>query len=411
MKMAERFDTERRLEEIGLALRAEPSLVESVMAQVQTRPLPVRAPRIPLLERLFAPLRMMRLAPAMGGLLVGLVVLGWQVLGVREASAADVLRRAVVALSALRSVHLRVEMRTLPRDNFEMIGLEYDLVPIDLWKDFVTPPRGRWRIQKPGRVVVMDGQSSLLFIEPKSAARGGPDSGFVDLLRNLLDVHSVVYEALRLSLLPGSTAGRETVRGADGRAKTVVTVWVKAQGDFRNAWLRNRSIVEADTRRVYRFDAETHMLEGLEVWVRDAGREVLVLATRAITSNAAIDPSLFALDLPADVIWSRPPEPVRDVRLRNLTPRQVAEAFFSALAARRYDEALEFWPKQSFSDSMKEVYGGITVLSVGEPFRSGTYAGWFVPYSIRLASGRVKSWNVAVRNDNPYGRWQVDGGI
>jgi hypothetical protein len=50
------------------------------------------------------------------------------------------------------------------------------------------------------------------------------------------------------------------------------------------------------------------------------------------------------------------------------------------------------------------------VISVGEPFQSGLYAGYFVPYEIRLRDGTVKKYKLAVRNDNPAHRWVVDGG-
>jgi RNA polymerase sigma-70 factor (ECF subfamily) len=48
---------------------------------------------------------------------------------------------------------------------------------------------------------------------------------------------------------------------------------------------------------------------------------------------------------------------------------------------------------------------------IGEPFQSGIYRGYFVPYQIRMRNGYVKSHNLAVRNDNPNGRWMVEGGF
>jgi hypothetical protein len=51
------------------------------------------------------------------------------------------------------------------------------------------------------------------------------------------------------------------------------------------------------------------------------------------------------------------------------------------------------------------------VTFIGEPFQSGIYAGWFVPYELRFPGGHVKRWNLAVRNDNPQHRWIQDGGF
>ena len=55
-------------------------------------------------------------------------------------------------------------------------------------------------------------------------------------------------------------------------------------------------------------------------------------------------------------------------------------------------------------------YGGLQLISLGEPFQSGLYAGYFVPYQVRMPGGSIKTHKLAVRNDNPAHRWMVDGG-
>ena len=61
------------------------------------------------------------------------------------------------------------------------------------------------------------------------------------------------------------------------------------------------------------------------------------------------------------------------------------------------------------TDRISVSYGG--VVSIGEPFHSRLYPGFFVPYEIRLADGSMKKFKLAVRNDNPTRRWVVDGGF
>ena len=51
------------------------------------------------------------------------------------------------------------------------------------------------------------------------------------------------------------------------------------------------------------------------------------------------------------------------------------------------------------------------MISIGEPFQSGLYPGWYVPYDIVLADGTHKQFKLAVRNDNPPRRWLQDGGF
>ena len=60
---------------------------------------------------------------------------------------------------------------------------------------------------------------------------------------------------------------------------------------------------------------------------------------------------------------------------------------------------------------LKSKFGGLTIMQLGEPFKSGQYVGEFVPYEIRLQSGKTIRHNLALRNDNPNKVWMVDGGF
>ncbi len=183
----------------------------------------------------------------------------------------------------------------------------------------------------------------------------------------------------------------------------------KAQGDFTNDWLKNKAIDYADHTRVYRFDAVTKLPISLEVVVDKGGRNISVLELTRFTYNEALSPALFALHLPADVNWiigtdAMPPAPVL------ADARAVTRFFFDAMAREDWNTVSEVLPLTSVPDAVKAVYGGLTISKIGEPFRSGKYRGWFVPYEVRLRNGDTKRFNLAVRNDNPQQRWMVDGG-
>jgi hypothetical protein len=59
---------------------------------------------------------------------------------------------------------------------------------------------------------------------------------------------------------------------------------------------------------------------------------------------------------------------------------------------------------------MKLEYGGLQIMSIGSSFKSGQYAGVYVPYEVKLKSGEVQKHKLALRNDNPQKAWIVDGG-
>lgn len=341
----------------------------------------------------------------------------WDGGGAGRVQAAEVMAQAVEALSGLRSVYLSLNVRGLPRDNFEMIGLDFDFVSHELWKEFGDKPK--WRVEKSGRVVVMDGEASTLLIRDPApggaggmAARGGVDTGFVTWMKYLLDVDRVLESEMESVELNGWSLELIHDEGSDGTLKLVVVIEALAQGDFTNDWLKNKSISASDHRRVYRFDAETMRLEDLQIWVHGDDRDVLVLDIGKIVYNPELDPGLFVLDLPDDVIWFQQAEvlPDNDAYAR-LSPAEAARAFFEACAEEDWDEALRFWSASQVDRRMELHLGGLEIIHIGEPFKSGRYPGWFVPYKIKLRSGDIKKHKLAVRNDNPGGRYVVDGGI
>ncbi len=84
-----------------------------------------------------------------------------------QAAAAEVMTKGAQAVAKLTTIHLRGQLRTAPADNFSAIMPDQDFITIELWKQF--EPELKWRVEKPGRVAVMDGQSTLLFIKPDYA--------------------------------------------------------------------------------------------------------------------------------------------------------------------------------------------------------------------------------------------------
>ena len=319
------------------------------------------------------------------------------------------LAQAVEAMSNMHTVYIKARMRTLPRDNFEMIGLDYDFVQIEMWKKFGDPPK--WRVEKPERVVVMDGKSTLLLIKPKHAAKGGIDTGFVGWLKPLLDVHKVLDSEIRLAQEEGSELIM-TQKDENGIPKTAVTIEAKAQGNFANDWLKNKSVSDSDNLRIYIFDAQTKFLENLKVLVHSDKGDVLVFEITEIKYDLPLDESLFSLKLPDDVSWYSNSDELLPIESQlQMTPEQAAQAFFQACAESNWDKVLEFWCFSSLDQSFKDYLGGLQIISIGKAFKSGRYPGWFVPYEIKLKNGGIKKFNLAIRNDNPAKRYAVDGGI
>jgi len=319
--------------------------------------------------------------------------------------AVTLLAQSVQAMSGIQSVHILARMRTHRGDNFEFIGAEYDFQPVEMWKEFGAMPR--WRVENPGRVVVMDGTQSTLFLrKSKEAVRGGRNAGFVEWLGPLLDPEQVLTAELKAAQKGES---RASLRREGGRI--TLTASRKAQGDFVNDWGRNSSVPESDHTRVYQFDAATNRLTGMQVILHDGGKDVVVFEIDDIRYNEPLAPELFTVALPDDVIRDVPPEVMPVNRPIPATARDAAVTFLEGMAHRDWDQVLMVYRATAIPEGLKMYGGGLRVISIGEPFQSGLYDGWYVPYEILLADGTRKKLNLAVRNDNPAHRWVQDGGF
>ena len=328
-----------------------------------------------------------------------------------QARAAEVLARGAKVIAGLTSVHLRGQMRTLPQDNFSSLDAQSDFCTVELWKQF--RPTLKWRVEKPGRVAVMDGQQTLLYHKANNEAvkLSQPSGSAFDTewLQRLADLSNTLSKELRNARTHGWKLELAEENGPDGRPKSVVTIHARP-GMLDDAYGKSSFLQTADTRRVYRFDARTDRLEAVQIFLLRAGGEVQVFELAQIEYDRPIDASLWQLKLPADVSYYQQPQVLPDnAKYAAMTPEQAARAFFEACASENWAEAGKFM--SPLGTGLKEALGGLKIISVGRSFTSWPFAASFVPYEIKLKSGRVKKWNLAVRKDNAAHRWQVDGGI
>lgn len=326
-----------------------------------------------------------------------------------RATAEEVLARGAKAAAGLKSIHIKGSMRTLPRDNFALIKADEKLYPIELWKEFGVRPR--WRIEKPGRVAVMDGESTVMYIEGHVAVKGPADAKYdTGWLHDLANVDKIITAELRSALAKDSSMHLAHEKGADGRQKRVVTVEAKAGLDDKD-YLKNKFLTTSDNRRVYRFDAETDRLEDFKIYLQGKDDEVLIFEVTQIDYDVQIDASVWKLDVPADVVWHELPQRLPDnEKYEKMTAGEAARAFFEACGKEDWAEARKF-QTGAVDKRMKAFLGGLEIIRLGEPFQSKTYPGWFVPYEIKVKGGHVRKHNLALRKDNPAKRFVVDGGL
>jgi hypothetical protein len=330
-----------------------------------------------------------------------------------QAAAAEVMTKGAQAMAKLTSIHLRGQLRTPPNDNFSAINPDADFVTVELWKQF--GPELKWRVEKPGRVAVMDGQSTLLFIKPDEALKfPQPSSSAFDTqwLHELANLNQALTDELRAIKSHDWPVTLTQEQGADGKSKSVITVGAKS-GLLTGDYLKNKFFSTADTRRVYVFDNQTELLESVKIYVHADTSEKLVFQLDQIDCNPPLAAGIFQLQLPADVSWGGQMAMLPDnEKYAAMTSEQAARALFEACGREDWTEAAKFFDPLTASE--KQGLGGLQVVSIGTHFTSAISlisGAQFVPYEIKLKNGDVKKFNLSLKRDGHTQRWFVDGGI
>ena len=324
-----------------------------------------------------------------------------------QATAAEIMTKGAQAVAKLTSIHLRGQLRTYPADNFSYINADCPFYTIELWKQF--EPELKWRVEKPERVVVMDGKSTVMLIKSGNTGVKLPQrttSAFdTEWLHRIANLSNTISNELDNARVKGWKLNLTEETGTDGRLKSVVTVLAKS-GVPDNDYCKNTFMENADTRRVYRFDAQSELLESVQIYLTRPAGEVQIFDLSQIDYNQPIDSSVWKLELPADVSWAQlePPKLPDNEKYASMTAEQAARAFFEACSREDWNEAGKFM--SPINDRVKEYLGGVKIVSLGEPFTSKDYPGRLVPYEIEL---RAQEFNVRVANTNSAKRCVIMG--
>ena len=326
------------------------------------------------------------------------------------ANAASVfIESSIKATQLIKSMIIKLKVRTIADDNFALVGTEYDMVDHTIWKTFEEPVK--WRVDKSERVVVFDGKFQYLWLpQTDEALKGGRNYNFTEWFQLLLEPQNILVKEQNAKKAKGS---KITMNEKNG--ELLMTISSKAQGNFINDYCKNKSIEESDNRREYTFDSNTKLLKGLKIFILEGKKEKLILEIEKIDYNVPIDASLFTINLPSGVKWKEITQNYTSETFKNISSKRAAELFFQGMAQNDWNLVVEtddfFASNSDKVKKLKEEFGGLKVIKIGEPFKSGLYPGEFIPYEIKFKSGETKKFNLAVRNDNPNKVWLVDGGF
>lgn len=119
-----------------------------------------------------------------------------------------------------------------------------------------------------------------------------------------------------------------------------------------------------------------------------------------------------------ELTWTNAPAVLPDNEAyARMSPAEVAKAYYAAQLKRDWSEMEKFAPAYDVENDKRELAAaeklGIDVNKVmpvteaGEAFWSAEHSAYFVKCRV----SQTRKWNLALRKDNPAGRWQIEGGI
>jgi hypothetical protein len=326
-------------------------------------------------------------------------------------AAGTVLENSISELSSLNAVYMVFSVRTEENGSFESIDPAEGFISFRVWTRFGKNPK--WRFEKPGRYVIMDGFSQYLVNDVGGyVLQGTPKAGFIGWMKQVLQPMSIIGTELAYARSHPSSCSVK--REGD---LILLTVKAAASGDFTNPWALNTSIPEAETRRVYTFSKDSHMLTGLSVFVKSGAEDICVMKLTDIKANPVLPDSLliFRNNNNYPVLTLVQWDSATSNGLKDITAENAVRTFFKSCEKEDWAMTERFSPLFTVrsANALKSVqarFGGSRLLKVGNSFNSGIYAGVYVPYVVLLRSGDTISGNIAIRNDNSYHTWSIDGG-
>ena len=274
---------------------------------------------------------------------------------------------------------------------------------------------GRWKLDKGERVAACDGSNTYVwFPEAEWGWKYDADrTGTIAPFDGLLDLEGMMRW---LEAYVAECKGADCRKTEDDKSITLI-LKVPAQGNYSNDYLKFSSIDENDTRQTYVFSKENGRLLSAKIDAKVFGFSRTILRAGSIDYNAIITESSFAhpenfewIDNTSEAIARRAAElPVDE--FVGISAGEAVEKLFAAFNAWDEPRLKVILHSYSLKHLEKRGFRGSTLIKRGEAFQSGTYGGVFVPCEIQLSNGKKLKVKLALRNDNPWHAWEVDGGI
>lgn len=316
-------------------------------------------------------------------------------------SAKEVLIDALNALLDSDGIEMTVEVRTRPMENFRYINIADDFVEhsISIARSDSTIS---WRIDKGGRTAAGNNGTIYTWIDRLDIGwkfNNAEPGEVVGEMAILLTPEKILE--LELQNCADNTVANYNVEKKDD--DILLTVYSHPQGDFSNPYMLNASIAESENIRRYVIDADSKHLKSASVSMVKDRKETEVLKITSINYDTPVN-RLPAI--PSDIHFVK----LHALGLTGLNASEAASVFLNALESWDTSILEKAIDGNTLSTIYRDEFEGAAVISVGYAFTSGNEGNTYVPYTLRMPDGEIKSHNLVLQKIHTGG-WIVVGGL
>lgn len=300
---------------------------------------------------------------------------------------------------------MKVDIRTDSREIFEHINpnAEFETHDIMLQRHDSTT---YWYVGKGERAAEKNNDGLYVWITPLNIGWHyiKEDRNVLGYLNLLINPENVLESELEYTLSAPEAICDITER----EGEIILTIHSMPKGSYANPYALNTSIEESENIRRYILDAQNHHLKSSTVSMVVDGKEIEVLKVTDID----YDPENRNLPSPpADITFIKDSETTSPSGIPGLDARETASVFLNALYEWDTDILYRFLNPIQAEKSYRQTYEGARLLTLGEPFRSGSNPHLiFVPYTLLLRGGHIKKMNLVLTGCFEDA-WRFDGGL
>ena len=322
-------------------------------------------------------------------------------------SASSLLEDAINYLNNIRSMVMEVEIRTLPQENFKMIAAEEAFVNHQI--EVVYGNELAWRVDKQGRVATGIQDSVFTWVPTYQVGwkSGKGKEEILDYISILLEPNKILEK--ELELLQKNDGDEYLVKRMEN--EILLTVHAYLHYNYINGFMLNRSLKDAEHIRRYVFDKATMQLKQLSVSIIVDNQEVEVMRTRLIDYSTVLSMN-EVLAKPSNIVFNNADAPtnIRKTILAEMSAKEVAEKVLNAFYKWDTEVLREVMPN-NIEEMFKPLFKGSKLLSIGEPFQSGSASFEYVPYVLKLRDDSITIQHNLALGKNEEGDWIFMGGL